>query len=98
MKIKLGIGHCWIFFENGYTLSIINGFGSYSENHDNFEKEWQITDHRDILANWESSDVEIAIIKDGKFVTSDVLDNNYDVEGYVKVEELTEIIEKIKEM
>lgn len=29
--ISTSFGHCWIKFENGYTISIFNGFGSYSE-------------------------------------------------------------------
>lgn len=33
--ISTSYGHCWITFENGYTISIFNGFGSYSENHFN---------------------------------------------------------------
>ena len=39
--ISTSFGHCWIKFENGYTISIFNGFGSYSDNHFNhklFEK------------------------------------------------------------
>lgn len=31
--IQTDKGHCWLTFENGYMVSIFNGFGSYSENH-----------------------------------------------------------------
>ena len=99
MKIETGIGHCWITFDNGYTLSIFNGTGSYSENHSDFKKMADIMKNKDILATYESKDVEIAILKDGKFVTSKVLeDHDDDVKGYVSIEEVIEIINKLKEM
>lgn len=96
MKIRTGIGHCWITFDNGYILSIFNGMGSYSENHLDYDTWNKALKTGDILATYESKDVEIAIIKDGKFVTSEVLDIDNDVKGYVPVEELMEIINKIK--
>ena len=33
MKIRTEMGHFWITFENGYTLSVFNGYGSHTENH-----------------------------------------------------------------
>ena len=96
MKITTAIGHCWIDFDNGYKLSIFNGFGSYSENHMNFEQHTKILKDKDLLSRWESKDVEVAIIKDGKFVTSEILDVEDDIKGYVSVEELIEIINKVK--
>ena len=35
MNIRTDKGHFWITFENGYTLSVFNGYGSYSDNHYN---------------------------------------------------------------
>ncbi len=96
--IKTGIGHCWITFDNGYTISIVNDAGSYSENHLDFKKMNDIIKHGNTLATWESKDVEIAIIKDDEFVTSEILDINDDVKGYVSIEELIEIINKVKEL
>lgn len=32
-SIKTSAGHIWISFKNGLTLSIFNGYGSYTENH-----------------------------------------------------------------
>ncbi len=31
--LKTDKGHFWLTFKNGYTISVFNGFGSYSENH-----------------------------------------------------------------
>ena len=28
--IRTSAGHFWITFDNGYTLSLFNGFGSYT--------------------------------------------------------------------
>ena len=38
MKIRTEMGHFWITFENGYTLSVFNGYGSHTENNFAFEK------------------------------------------------------------
>ena len=35
MMIQTDKGHFRLTFENGYTISIFNGFGSHSENHFN---------------------------------------------------------------
>ena len=61
--ISTSFGHCWIKFENGYTISIFNGFGSYSENHFNhklFEKMKDL----DFQDQCNSTDCEVAIIDD----------------------------------
>lgn len=80
-------GHFWLTFENGYTISVFNGFGSYSENH--FRKEYE-------FASVDSNDCEIAILYNNMFVTSRFVECNDSVKGYVSVEELAEIICKIK--
>lgn len=96
MTIKTGIGHCWITFDNGYTLSIFNGMGSYSENRMDFDTWNKALKTGDILATYESKDVEIAIIKDEEFVTSEILDVDDNVKGFVSIKELLEIIDKVK--
>ena len=40
MKVRTEMGHFWITFDNGYTLSVFNGYGSHTENHFAIEK-WQ---------------------------------------------------------
>lgn len=96
MTIETGIGHCWITFDNGYTLSIFNGMGSYSENRLDFDTWNKALKTGDIRATYESKDVEIAIIKDDEFVTSEILDVNDNVKGFVSIKELLEIINKVK--
>ena len=32
MKLRTEGGHFWLTFDNGYTLSCFNGFGSHTEN------------------------------------------------------------------
>lgn len=87
--IKTDKGHFWLTFKNGYTISVFNGFGSYSENH--FKtKLLSVPD----FASIDSKDCEIAIMYNGVFVTSSFIDCN--VEGYVTADELADIIYKVK--
>lgn len=81
-------GHKHLYFKNGCDLSIFNGFGSYSENHFNYKV-------RDKLFI-STKDCEIAIIRNGFFITNDILNNGQDVKGYVDEKELKEIIKKVK--
>ena len=87
-------GHRWITFKNGYTLSIANGFGSYSEN----QFDYKVRDKLIVKTKY----CEIAILKDGSFRTSKVLGINEkllvydDVKGWVNKKELKEIIKKVK--
>lgn len=95
--ISTSYGHCWIKFENGYTISIFNGFGSYSENHFNhklFEK-MQDLDFED---RCNSKDCEVAIIHEKLgFVTRNFIDSNDSVKGYISSDELVDIMQKVKE-
>lgn len=95
--ISTSFGHCWITFENGYTISIFNGFGSYSENHFNnilFEK-MQDLDFQD---RCNSKDCEIAIIHDKLgFCTRTFIDSGDSVIGYITPDELPELMKKVKE-
>lgn len=82
-------GHCWITFKNGYTLSIFNGMGSYTENHFNINKD---------TTRYESKTMEIAVLIDGMFCTRQFFD--YDIGDDVTTitpDELPELIKKISE-
>lgn len=86
-------GHCWITFDNGYTLSIFNGYGSYSDNYFNRKYSYPTNDRV------ESNDCEIAIINpEQKMITNDILECGDSVKGYVSVAELIEIINKISKL
>ncbi len=89
--IKTNKGHFWLTFKNGYTISVFNGFGSYSENH---FKTKLLSVHD--FASIDSKDCEIAIMYNGVFVTSSFIDCNDNVEGYVTADELADIIYKVK--
>lgn len=81
-------GHKWIKFKNGITLSIFNGFGGYGVNHYN----WEARNKLIVI----SKDCEIAILRNGFFITDSILNNGDEVKGYVNKKELKEIIKKIK--
>lgn len=81
-------GRFKLTFENGYTVSVINGFGSYSDNLYNTKL---ILGKKPII----SEDCEIAIIKNEEFCTKKFIDNGDDVKGYVLPDELAEIILKV---
>ena len=95
--ISTSFGHCWIKFENGYTISIFNGFGSYSENHFNhklFEKMKKL----DFQDKCDSKDCEIAITHDKLgFCTRTFIDSSDSVRGYITPDELPELMKKVKE-
>lgn len=89
--IQTDKGHFWLTFENGYMISVSNGFGSYSENHF----------RTDLLKNLpncsvNSKDCEIAVIYNEKFVTKKFVECDDDVKGYVSADELADIIYKVK--
>lgn len=83
-------GHRKRKFKNGYTVSIFNGFGSYSENHFNY-------DVRDNLI-FITKTCEVAIIFHGQFVTKNHLDCCDSVKGYVDKQELKRIIKMVKKL
>lgn len=85
-------GHFKITFKNGYTVSVINGFGSYSENHFNIDL---MNPEKDTIIT--SKDCEMAILHNDKFVTRNFIDDNSDsVKGYISPEELVDILYKVK--
>jgi len=103
MKLITDKGHCWITFDNGYTLSIFNGYGSYSDNH--FNNRYIIYPSNDreidkyVTQKVESSNCEIAIINsDGDLITNDILQCDDSVKGYVDINELVEIINKVNNL
>lgn len=83
-------GHFKITFENGYTVSVVNGFGSYSQNHFNTDL---LTETFSPIT---SQDCEIAILYNGNFVTRKFLDIQDDVYAYVKPDEVADIIYNVK--
>ena len=99
MNLRTEGGHFWITFENGYTLSAFNGYGSYTENHYAIDKWKKIYVYRNISANfWESKLVEIAILnKNGDLVTQDIIESDDSVKT-VDINELIEIINKVNNL
>ena len=89
--IQTDKGHFWLTFENGYKISVFNGFGSYSENH--FKTEVLCTPE---FASVDSKDCEIAIIHDNIFCTSKFIETDDDVKGWVNADELADVIYKVK--
>lgn len=94
-KINITAGHCWLVFDNGYTISIFNGFGSYSENHFNYKLGHKMLNNEPIL-ECKTDDCEIAIMKDDRFCTRNFIESDDSVKGYVSTDELAEIIYKVK--
>lgn len=91
MMIQTDKGHFRLTFENGYTISIFNGFGSHSENH--FNRNLLNISNFDSI---DSKDCEIAVIYNEKFVTKKFVECDDDVKGYVSADELAGIIYKVK--
>lgn len=90
------MGKVQIKYDNGYTLSIANGFGSHTENGDAVEKEWYIIERRDITASWTSEDVEIAVISPAnEFVTKEFIKEARDLVVTVSVKRLIEIMNEL---
>lgn len=97
MNIRTDKGHFWITFENGYTLSVFNGYGSYSDNHYNRKYIGYPANDKEAIEyvnqQIESSNCEIAIISpQGNMITNDILQCGDSVKGYVDINELVEVI------
>lgn len=91
MMIQTDKGHFWLTFENGYMISVFNGFRSYSENH--FKQELIRTPE---FVSIDSKDCEIAIIYNGIFATDRFVECGDSVKGYINADELADIIYKVK--
>ena len=97
MKIRIEAGHFWIGFDNGYTLSVFNGYGSHTENNFATEKFIEIIKEKNVFQYWESEHVEIAVIKDGELITNTIIESDDSVKT-VDLKELIDIINLLKEM
>lgn len=93
MNIRTEGGHFWITFENGYTLSVFNGYGSHTENNFAFDKWHRVYESGNVYENyWESKLVEIAIInKEGDLITQNVIESDDSVKT-IDINELVEVI------
>ena len=92
------MGHFWLTFENGYTLSVFNGYGSHTENHFATEKWQKILKHHQCFEGWDSNLVEIAILnKSGDLVTRDIIESDDSVKT-VNIGELVKIINVVNEI
>lgn len=93
-------GHFWLTFDNGYTLSVFNGYGSYSDNHYNSEYHYPTNEEETmkyVNQRIESTNCEIAIINpEGELCTNDYLLCGDSVKGYVGINELIDIINLVK--
>lgn len=93
MKLRTEGGHFWITFENGYTLSVFNGYGSHTENNFAFDKWHRVYKSGNVYENyWESKLVEIAIInQEGDLITQDIIKSDDSVKT-IDINELIEVI------
>lgn len=93
MELRTEGGHFWLTFENGYTLSCFNGYGSHTENNFAFDRWRKIIEHGNVYENfWKSRLVEIAIInQEGDLITQDIIESDDSVKT-VDISELVEII------
>lgn len=89
--IQTDKGHFVLTFKNGYTISVLNCFGSFSENHFKFNLL-----KKDKFDSINSKDCEIAIMYNEIFVTGIFLECGDMVKGYVSADELADIIYKVK--
>lgn len=92
--IQTSFGHTWIGFDNGYTVSIFNGYGSYTENHFNHDL---IAEEKQPGARCITKTCEVAILaKDLGFATKTFIpEAGDDVVGNVTPAELASIITKV---
>lgn len=91
MKLITQSGHFWLEFDNGYTLSVFNGYASHTENYNAEDKYFDFIKNKKIWEAWSSADVEIGITKNGTLVTDKIID----CEDTVKTVDLKELIEII---
>lgn len=88
-------GHFWITFDNGYTVSVFNDYGSYSDNH--FNKELAKTFFYGKNVEVSSNTCEVAITyKDFGLVNPFHWDDN--VKGNVTPRELLEIMNEVSKL
>lgn len=95
MKLITESGHFWLEFDNGYTLSVFNGYGSYTENHYKFDQFKKQIDGEG--TKWESETIEVAILYHNLFATQNILHSDDSVTT-INVNELPELISKIAKL
>lgn len=88
--IQIEKGHFWLTFENGYEISVFNGFGSYSEN--NYKSDLCKSD----VSMISSKNCEISIMYKELFATDSFVESDDSVKGYVSADKLADIIYKVK--
>ena len=99
MEIRTRMGLVQIKYDNGILLSIANGFGSYTQNHFDVDKQTKIIENRDIFASWTSEDVEIAIINSkGEYITKEIVEGAKDLVTTVTVKQLINIMQYLLNM
>lgn len=86
-------GHCRFTFNNGYTVSLFNGFGSYTDN----KFDMKLMDFGKI-DNVESTYCEVAVLKKDKFVTKELIKGADDVIGYLNVDEVMSILDMVSKL
>lgn len=85
-----------IILNNGLEISVINCYGSYTDNKFDLEllrKELKGRGSYKII----SDEVELAVIKDGEFATKEYLYGAGDVVGHITPQQYKKIIEHLKE-
>lgn len=84
-------GHCKLTFENGYSISFVNGYGSYSENH--FNRDLREAFEKNIECV--SKDCEVAVLYGDLFCTDNFIEADDSVKGYITSDELADLIYKV---
>ena len=88
-------GHFWIAFDNGYTVSVFNDYGSYSDNHFNSELVKSLMSGDNVEVSSKNCEVAIAY-KDLGLVNP--LHWGDTVKGYVTPSELLEILNEVSKL
>jgi hypothetical protein len=83
-------------FENGLCLSTQFGHMNYCENRESMEHIINRLRRNVPDKQSASKDAEVAILFEGNFITKKVVDSDYDVIGYVCMNQWLDIIEKCK--
>ena len=96
--ISTRFGGFQIKFKNGYTISVINGFGSYSENHFNTKLCEKMRNNNIKYSDiCETKDCEVAVIYEDIFCTDRFIETDDSVKGWITADELADLIKKVKD-
>lgn len=94
IMIKTTRDHFWIKFDNGYTVSVFNDRGSYSENY--FNKELEESFLKEKNQGIMSEICEIGIIHDEELIHVEEWEDS--VKGRVTPNELLETMNKVSKL